>query len=69
MISLARQTKRFVDTPKHLEMSLLSRFEVTNKTGFGLDLLHLIHSHISELQARTALSLIYIVYSSPFHTH
>jgi hypothetical protein len=41
---------------------------LTYKTGFGLDLLHLIQSQLGTI-GNTALSLIYTLYSSPLHTH
>jgi hypothetical protein len=47
---------------------ILSRVWVTYKTGFGLDLLHHIHSQIG-ITGNTALSLFYTLSSSPLHTH
>jgi hypothetical protein len=47
---------------------LVSRVGVTYKTGFGLDLLQLMHSQLGTTGNR-ALSLIYTLYSSPLHTH
>jgi hypothetical protein len=48
---------------------VLSKFGVTYKLGFGLDVLHLIHSHNSGLQAITVLSLFYTLGSSPLRTY
>jgi hypothetical protein len=49
-------------------LSCVRVLHVAYMTYFGLDLLHLIHSHTSGLQA-IVLLLFYTHYSSPLHMH
>jgi hypothetical protein len=61
--------KCFQSKLQKLIMSILSCVGVPYKAGFGLDLLHLILSHSSGLQAITEISLFYTLSSPQLLTH